>query len=470
MLHRKALRTGSHAAIIIIGGEKMSLIAKKQALVFREENTKAGSLQIRGLLKSMDGTEKYLNETAAKIVELYFFQKLPLKEVVEILSSQYYAPRNVIEESVRDFISTLTREINFEAHTLTRKQTSPPSTPLEWYLSAPIDIFLELTYKCNLRCKHCYASAGIPSKNELSTGEIRSLLREAAEMGVIRVALGGGEPLLREDFIDIVRYAAGLGLWVEFSTNGYFLTEDVVKKLTSLGIFWVQISLESSDKRVNDYIRSSGAFDAAVKAIRLAKEKGLFVTVRTTLNKVNASMLGEMLSFLQELNVDAWFIAQLIPSGRALHYKNWLLTNDEYVEAVNRVKSKARGKPKIIGGGENTSRLGGKASSSKVLCPAAFSILSVTPTGNVKPCPYFPDNFSAGNIRETSLREIWHKSMLFRKIRGLYRRDLMEPCRSCPLQCNGGCRAAAAAVYGRLEAPDPLCPRTGWVRGAKHRG
>jgi len=431
----------------------------KNMIFFRRENTVADGLWIRGVLKTSSGVERYLNGTAADIVELYL-GGLGVDEIVEVLAGRYDAPVERIRADVAGFVGGLGAELGGgEARVV---GGGVPAEPLEWFLRAPLTLFLELTYRCNLGCRHCYASAGRAVEGELGTGEVYGLLEEAAEMGVVGVALGGGEPLLREDFLDIVGRAVRLGLWVEFSTNGFFLGGEVLDGLARLGVLWVQVSLEGG-AAVNDAIRSPGSFDAAVEAIRRAKERGFSVTVRTTVQRGNIERLGEMLELLRGLGVDTWFLAQVIPSGRALEDRGVLVSSEEYGRAVEEVRAAARGRPRVIGGVSGGLEVGGGAGG-RAVCRAGFSILSVTPRGLVKPCPYFPDRFSDGSVRERGLREIWYGGRVLGRLRRLRRRDLWEPCRSCVYRCGGGCRAAAASVYGSVEAPDPLCGRVGWAR------
>ena len=80
------------------------------------------------------------------------------------------------------------------------------------------------------------------------------------------------------------------------------------------------------------------------------------------------------------------------------------------------------------------------------------------PSGLVKPCFWFPDEFNCGDVREIDLLETWLNCELLNKFRKLRKRMLKEPCRSCSIKCVGGCRGVAAAVFGDILAPQPLCP------------
>lgn len=427
-------------------------------LFFRKENTIAGNFHIKGVLYS--GRERYLNSTATRIVELYL-QSLSVEDVVVKLQEEYDAPYEVIYKDVVDFLSDLESTFGFSLGSARVKfiKSHIPFKPLMWFLSAPIEVYLELTYRCNLRCIHCYACAGERYGNELTTQEVLSLLDELQDLGVFRIAIGGGEPLLRNDFLEIVTKALSMGFIVDFSTNGWFLTNEILEELCEAGVKSIQISLDGSNSVIHDKIRSSGSFRRAVDAIKRCKDYGFTVNVRTTVQVDNVFDLKNLLLLLKRLKVDFWTIAELIPSGRALENR-LIVSRKKFEDSLSKLKSE--GNPKII----RRENLVPKARTEdeKVMCPAGFSSVAITPYGMVKPCSFFPDRFNVGNIRNSSLKELWYEGEIFKTLRSLTRSNMLEPCKSCGISCDGGCRAAAASVYGKINAPDPLCPYSGWFK------
>lgn len=103
---------------------------------------------------------------------------------------------------------------------------------------------MELTNQCNLRCRHCYASAREKLENELSLDEVKQLLRELSQVGTVEVEFSGGEPLLRPDLFEIIEYAKGLDFSVVLITNGTLVDRETAKRLGSLGLKHVQVSLD----------------------------------------------------------------------------------------------------------------------------------------------------------------------------------------------------------------------------------
>src|ERR1700722_14620644 len=109
-------------------------------------------------------------------------------------------------------------------------------------LNAPICLTWELTYGCNLACTHCLSSSGRRDPNELSTTEAKALIDEIATMKIFYVNIGGGEPIIRRDFFEIIEHAVSRHIGVKFSTNGTRIDRRAARKLASIDYLDAQIS------------------------------------------------------------------------------------------------------------------------------------------------------------------------------------------------------------------------------------
>ena len=127
-------------------------------------------------------------------------------------------------------------------------------------LAAPICLTWELTYACNLACTHCLSSSGRRDPRELSTAEAKALIDEIAAMQIFYVNIGGGEPMIRRDFFDLVEYAVVQRVGVKFSTNGTRITEEAATRLASLDYLDVQVSIDGADAPTSDRIRGVGSY------------------------------------------------------------------------------------------------------------------------------------------------------------------------------------------------------------------
>ncbi|NBB83989.1 MAG: radical SAM protein, partial [Alphaproteobacteria bacterium] len=126
-------------------------------------------------------------------------------------------------------------------------------------LAAPICLTWEMTYGCNLRCVHCLSSSGKRRPDELTTEESRRLIDEWAEMRVFYINVGGGEPMSRPDFFELMDYALGRGIGVKFSTNGTLIDDDAADWIASRDYLDVQISIDGADAATNDPVRGAGS-------------------------------------------------------------------------------------------------------------------------------------------------------------------------------------------------------------------
>lgn len=193
-------------------------------------------------------------------------------------------------------------------------KTSPKKSELHYAL-------WEVTQKCNLRCIHCRADAS-PEKEEGKLIEGRDAFRlidQLSEMGCPTLAITGGEPLLRKDLVEIVRYATSKNIRTRIQSNAQLLTDDIASRLKEAGLYSYGVGMDGSTPEINDKIRNkSGAFDKAISAIKLLKSKGLKVHIEFTLTRFNLHDLHNTLNLLEKLGVDTFLARAAIFTGRAM--------------------------------------------------------------------------------------------------------------------------------------------------------
>jgi len=111
---------------------------------------------------------------------------------------------------------------------------------------APFQVVWDVTYACNLQCKHCYATAGKPLPDELTTEEALDAIDKFNKLGVTIISFSGGEPLVRKDILELTRYASEKGIYVAIATNGTLITEKKAKEMRKSGVSYLQISLDGT--------------------------------------------------------------------------------------------------------------------------------------------------------------------------------------------------------------------------------
>ncbi len=271
----------------------------------------------------------------------------------------------------------------------------------------PLNMHLELTYRCNEQCVHCYCVVehgreAEVAKRELTYDEQVRVLRQLADMGTFYVTFSGGEVLVRRDFFDIVEEARRLGFAYRVYTNGIGLTEERARRLAALDPLTVELSIFSTDPAVHDGItRVPGSFHRLIAAVQRLKTHGVRVYLKTTVMKQNWRDLVGVRALARELGVFTHqFTCDVSPriDGDIHGPTQYQLTEDELVELMvdERLTKQVLGlpeePPEVQARERNT-------------CGPAVNGGCIDPYGSVFPCVAF--RVPMGNVREKSFREIW---------------------------------------------------------------
>lgn len=324
---------------------------------------------------------------------------------------------------------------------------------VEQGLRAPVNLTWEVTLACNLRCRHCLSASGVPAARELSTAEALDLVEQLHEASVFQVNFGGGEPLLRPDFEDILAACHRRGIVTCISTNGLLLDARRVERLSASGLVAVQVSLDGAHRLTCDALRGAGTYHRALAALRLLGRSPIPTSVNTVLTGGNASEIPELHRLAESLGVSLR-VSRFRPSGRGtLHWEELrpsaeqLLSFSQWLAASGDVRT---GDSFFSLTPQERQGLGLN------LCGAAKLTCCVGPEGGVYPCAFLQSpEFQAGSLRDAPFQEIWEGSAVFASFRGLRIRS----CEACGRfdQCHGGCPAVAYHLRCGLDAGDPEC-------------
>ncbi|MCM8808142.1 MAG: radical SAM protein [Candidatus Omnitrophica bacterium] len=217
-----------------------------------------------------------------------------------------------------------------------------------------ITIIWDITKKCNLKCIHCfnadrYTSPFYNTGRELSTQQAKLAIDKFKNGGVRHLHLLGGEPLLREDIVEIIKYAKENNFIISINTNGILLNEHLSKELLKLKVEQIVVSIDGATQPVNDGIRGRGTYHKIIKNIKnlqkLNKESGKIMNVGLafTLLKQNLHEVPLILDLAAFLEVDVIDIMELYVSGRAFERQNeFRYTQKERIEVLEKVAEKIR--------------------------------------------------------------------------------------------------------------------------------
>ncbi|MFK5949886.1 MAG: heme d1 biosynthesis radical SAM protein NirJ [Methylococcales bacterium] len=191
---------------------------------------------------------------------------------------------------------------------------TPPNKPRK--MAGPVVIW-NLIRRCNLQCKHCYAtSLDIDFSGELSTEEIKTTMDDLKVANVSVLILSGGEPLMRPDIYELSAYAKSLDFFLALSTNGTLITEDNIEQIKAANYQYVGISIDGLEAYHDDFRRQKGSYKASLNAVKLCKQAGIKVGLRLCLTRDNKDDLAAMLDLMDENNVDKFYMSHLNYSGR----------------------------------------------------------------------------------------------------------------------------------------------------------
>jgi radical SAM protein with 4Fe4S-binding SPASM domain len=394
----------------------------------------------RGVMVINANTVLHLNETATAYA-YYFMQGTPEAQLLKQIRDIYKVSQNQAKQDYEELVYTITTLANTAKVDPVSFLNVQKEEPFSYQYSAPLRMDLALTFRCQNNCIHCYAG-GPHQTSELNTQQWKTVIDRISDQGIFIVTFTGGEPTLREDMPELVRYAEDKCIVTGLISNGRRLIDkNYVQVLEKAGLDFVQVTLESHKPNIHDLMTAQqGSWQETVTGIKNAVDSQIYVTTNSTLSKYNAPEFLETIEFIKTLNVAAFGCNSLIYSGKANSVdEEFALTYEELNRLLPAIRDKAqildidflwytptqycRFNPVQMG-------LGVKA------CTAALINMCIGPNGDVYPCQSYFE--SLGNILTDKWDNIWNHPTA-KKIRT--RAYAEEKCKNCDqLQvCGSGC-------------------------------
>ncbi|MEK7173036.1 MAG: radical SAM protein, partial [Patescibacteria group bacterium] len=319
--------------------------------------------------------------------EEHFFDEGATANIKKIFSGDYNDSADL--QKLRDILTEkrlLTSDVSYIEH----KEAIG--------LSAPLKISLNITEKCNLRCKHCLSDAGNFNPNELTTAELFKLIDQMREAGSFFITIGGGEPLLRDDLFKIIKYARDNFIAVSVVTNGLLIDEVIAKKFDALKLDTITVSLDGLEKN-HEQIRGVGNFRKTIDKMKILREncKTAKLAARVTINSLNINDYKELIGLAEDLSLDLVRFTPILLLGRAKENQELLISQDEYIRFLRDIQN-IKTKIKLILPNQGDGRKWW-VSSDDFGCHCGKEACWITQTGDFYPCIFFGDKFLAGNIK-----------------------------------------------------------------------
>ncbi|MGQ9478676.1 MAG: radical SAM/SPASM domain-containing protein [Thermoproteota archaeon] len=328
-------------------------------------------------------------------------------------------------------------------------------------ISPPLYLTWLVTERCNLKCRHCYASSR-PWSGELETDRVLKLVGEMGEIGVKYLHITGGEPLLRGDIFKILSAAREV-TQVSLFTNLMAMDRAKARLLGSMDIP-LFTSMDGASKKTHEAVRGPGSWDVLMRRIKMIREELSFTPI-FSISRLNFSEAGEFVRLAEKIGASSAVLLPVMQFGRASN-------SDLYSDTEMCVKA-------IKLAEEAADELGfriilwcipfaGLIVKSKYVIWDSCRLernMDIGPNDDVLLCDTL--DIAVSNVREKSLAEAWMEANSNRLMREVYNGNL---CQECPVseECRGGCYARSYRIHGILNLPDPLCPSVSGMNNTKH--
>ena len=322
-----------------------------------------------------------------------------------------------------------------------RLDVVPPAN----HLAGPLMVHLEVVGACDLSCKHCFAGDLPRNQQPLSLTEIETLFEDLASIGVFRVSLTGGEPLLRSDLLDVIDAARTRGIHVGLTTNGMQITKPWAEAFGQRPDVRVNVSLEGANAASNDAIRGAGCFAFALAF---------------TIRKQNVNEVADCAALAARCGAATAVFRPLYPVGHARLRPDLMPTFAEYQRALDALAATNKTKTDWVGeqvdsGVRPRGELGSERTIGVNQCGAGKLTASISVQGVVNPCSFLGADFDLDSIRQRKFSEIWCASEGLAKLRECSGSACSEKEELRDDQFTGGCRARSLVLIGDADAADP---------------
>jgi radical SAM protein with 4Fe4S-binding SPASM domain len=289
-------------------------------------------------------------------------------------------------------------------------------------------LHIEIASKCNERCVHCY----IPHDNKINLIEpdlFYDVLKQCKDMRLLHLTLSGGEPMLNKNFCDFLRKCKKYDFSVNVLSNLTLLDDKIIKEMKRNPLLGVQVSLYSMDSNIHDEItQMKGSFEKTKNAILKLIENDIPMQISCPIMKQNKNCYGDVKKWAKKYKINVGDDYVIIAR---YNHTTQNLSNRLSINEVKKVIDDTNiNDPKYMEQMEEEAEKKKNTTLNDYVCSVCHSSICVADNGNVYPCAGWQDNI-VGNVKETSLRDIWDNSEKVQHLRGLRRQDFPK-CIQCP--------------------------------------
>jgi len=423
------------------------------------------------IINFRDGGSEIISHETAFILELCG-GSYDLETIIEITVGTFKLQEELAKLYLKDIFNKYAAHLRFSS---TQVTDGPPSDPMRvlvkdqqewryspWRQEKPEELVISLTYHCNHRCNYCCNSSAEKLPDELSGKQWLEVIDQAAELGVKSITFSGGEPLLHESFLEIIKHTSSQGIYPIISTNGTLITEKLAEQLAKAGADFIHLSMSALDEKVYDQIVGrAGNLPKVKAAIRYLKRFGFYLRLKMVLMSENIAEVEGLLDFCAQEKVDCVHLAPFRYTHLARGSAKLLPSRAE----LERVAQIAKSKSELYGSSIQiapppSEDLAWHQPQDIVRCGGIKTKLTLLPNGNITLCEALGNhpNFIIGNVQKDSLGEIWdsEKPDL---VNSCKQNVVDEPCKSCEHldNCGTGCFVCSLIYSENPWSIDPRC-------------
>jgi AdoMet-dependent heme synthase len=335
-----------------------------------------------------------------------------------------------------------------------------------------IEVDLQITNQCPLRCIHCVYDSSMAEGAGLPLHVVKRLCTEFEELGVTQVSITGGEPFLRADLVEVIATLAARGFEVCVQTSGLFARRIDFEALRASGLSTLLVSIDGPRAYHDEFRRRAGTFDEARLTVALARRHGIRVRINTVVTRSNASFVTDLLPIGESNDVNVFSFFYFSPLGRGAKCSGEVLSFSEWMQCAENITAwhtkNAQARMKI--------KLQAVAVAAEGLSPSGQLCrikdrdnILIMANGRVYPCVFVchSQDLCLGNVFERPLTDIWRQSQVWTTNYEPFFLNSGKDCAGAVSNCSGGCPALREILRKRGGVCDRRCEwnSTGLVPG-----
>lgn len=368
-----------------------------------------------------------VNESAAEIIKLAN-GNLSIEELLNLIKKRNHIPDSETINQILDYINYLIKSDILQLNP--NKQNSIPVCGNK-NLIIPTQIIVEVTKKCQLKCIHCFNSSGNQLDNELSSNELIDILEEFSKLGTLQILLTGGEPLLKDNIIDIIDFCCKNFYSVIIGTNAVAINDNFIQHIKKYKNISFTISVDGLEQ-THDFFRGvKGCYSKTMENITKLIDSNFSVSISYTLNEYNYKEVNQIAHKVKNMGCSGINLGYILNKGRAKESFVPTISTNKYLKTMNEVFNKFNdntfnAKNESCDTGQEDVFLESIPYENK--CGAGYRVLSLKSDGNLYPCPTCED-IKLGNIKLNSIEKVLSSDIVMKML------NIVTPCKKICGNC-----------------------------------